>query len=270
MRTQETQRGTVERRRLESSLAQAIEAQQQVLYYQPIVALATGRIAAFEALVRWRHPERGLLGPAELIPICESTGLILPLGRWILRRAFRQAFAWQRRFPEHGGLQVSVNLSEKQLIAPDFLADLDGLARETGVQPATMAFELREALLVDAPESMALLWQLRRRGFRIQIDGFGTGYTSLQELYRSPVEALKIDRSFVARIKPGGEDAEVVRAASGLGEGLGLSVVAEGIETKSQLDWARRLGPTHAQGYLFSRPLPSEEAAALIAEDPRW
>ena len=267
---EEMQRGTAERLRLESRLSRAIEAEQQVLYYQPIIELSAGRIVGFEALVRWRHPERGLLGPAELVPACEATGLILPLGRWILEQAFAQIVVWARRFADRDGLVLSVNLSEEQLADDGFFADLDARVAATGVRPAAIAFEVREGLLVDAPESLPRLWQLRRRGFRVHLDDFGTGYTSLRELYRSPVDALKIDRSFVTRMKPGGEDTEVVRAASALGAGLGLRVVAQGIETKSQLEWSRRLGPTHAQGFLFSQPLPSEEAAALLAEDPMW
>ena len=184
--------------------------------------------------------------------------------------ACQQTVEWLKRFPDHRGIQVSVNISEKQLVSPELLPELDRIVEETGVKPASVGLELKVSLLVDAPESMAVLWQLRKRGFRLQIDNFGTGYTSLRELYRSPVETLKIDRSFIARMKPGGEDAEVVRAIAALGDGLGLAVVAEGVETSDQLAQVRELGLPLAQGYLFSRPLPSGEATALIAEDPKW
>ncbi|MCP3964521.1 MAG: EAL domain-containing protein [bacterium] len=264
------QRSAVERQRLESDLARAIERQEQVLHFQPIVSLADGGIVAFEALVRWRHPDRGLLGPAELISAAESTGLIAPLGRWILEQACRQIVDWRGRFPQCRDLRINVNLSEHQLLAPDFLQDIDKVFSGTDARPDATAFEIKESLLVDAPESIAALWQLRKRGCRLQLDNFGTGHTSLGELYRSPIETLKIDRSFISRMKPGGEDVELVRAASLLGTSLGLTVLAEGVETEAQLKQIRELGITHAQGYFFSRPLPSEAATALLTEDPRW
>ncbi len=267
---EEMQRSDAERKRLEVDLARAIENEQQVLHYQPIISLETGHIIAFEALVRWRHSTRGLLGPDELIPASETTGLILPLGRWILEHSLRQIVEWRRRFPQVAGLRVSINISGKQLTAPDFLSDLQTITEKTGAPPNAVAFELKESLLVDAPESMAVLWQLRRRGFRILIDSFGSGYTSLQELYRSPIDTLKIDRSFVARMKTGGRDIEVVSAAFALGDRLGLEVIAEGVETPAQLEQLRQLGLTQAQGFLFSQPLPSEEASALIERAPKW
>ncbi len=266
----EMQRSAVDRLRLESDIARAIDEERQVLHYQPIISLATGRVAGFEALVRWRHPERGLLGPVEMIPICEATGLIHPLGRWVLRTACRQVDEWQRQFPQHDGLQVSVNISVKQLLSPDFAEEIGSIAAETGVKPASVAIEIPESLLVDYSESLAILWQLRKLGFRVVIDNFGTGHSSLRELYRSPVDTLKIDRSFIARMKPGGEDVEVVRAAGAMGTALGLAAVAEGVETAGQLEQVRKLGLTHAQGFFLSRPLPAEEITDLIAEDRRW
>ncbi|MEM7582701.1 MAG: EAL domain-containing protein [Acidobacteriota bacterium] len=267
---EEMQRGDAERKRLEAELAVAIDNEQQVLHYQPIVSLESGRIIAFEALVRWRHPERGLLGPDELIPASETTGLIVPLGRWILAQAFQQVAAWRQQFPEHAALRISINISAKQLASPDFLTDLEATARESAAHPSAIAFELKESLLVDAPESMAILWQLRRQGYKILIDSFGRGYTSLQELYRSPIDTLKIDRTFVARMKPGGRDIEVVSAVSALGERLGLEVVAEGVETVEQLEQLRKLGLTQAQGFFFSEPLPSDRATDLLAQAPSW
>lgn len=266
----EMQKSALDRLRLESELARAIDETQQQLYYQPIISLATGRIAGFEALVRWRHPERGFLGPAEMIPVCEDTGLIHPLGRWIVRRACRQTVEWQKLFPQHDGIQVTVNATIKQILAPDFPQELADAAAEARIKPASVGLEIPESLLADHPESAQILWLLRKQGFRIQIDDFGTGHSSLRELYRSPVDTLKIDRSFVARMKPGGEDLEVVRAAAALGTGLGLAVVAEGVETERQLQQVRELGLTHAQGFLFAKPLPAEEVVHLIAEDPRW
>ncbi len=266
----EMQKSALDRLRLESDIARAIDEERQLLHYQPIVNLASGQIAGFEVLVRWRHPQRGLLGPDELIPVCEDTGLIHLLGRWVLRMACRQVDEWQRQFPQHDGMQIAVNVSIKQILAPNFTDEIGTIAREAGVKPASVAIEVPESLLVDYPESPALLWQLRKQGFRIQIDNFGTGHTSLRKLYRSPVETLKIDRSFIARMKPGGEDVEVVRAAGALGTALGQAVVAEGVETAEQLEQVRKLGLTHAQGFFLSRPLPAEEITDLIAEDRRW
>lgn len=255
---------------LEPDLGRAIEAEQQILHFQPIVALESGRIAAFEALVRWRHPERGLLGPEELIRACEASGWILPLGRWILQEACRQVVRWQRRFPQQDRLRVSVNISGRQLASPGFVTDLVDAARTAGARPSAIALEVKESLLVDAPQSMAVLWQLRREGFGIHIDAFGTGYTSLGELSRSPIETLKIDRSFIARMKPSGDDTEVVRAAAALGSSFAMEVVAEGVETARQLAQVRQLGVSQAQGYLFSRALPGVEATELLARDPQW
>ncbi len=254
---------------LASELDRAIAAEQQVLYYQPIVSLTTGQVVAWEALVRWRHSERGLIGPNELIPACEATGLILPLGRWILRQACLQAVAWRTASPR-GPSRINVNVSGRQLEAPGFVQDLGNIAKEVGADPSAIALEVKESLLVDAPESMATLWQLRRHGFRVQIDGFGAGYTSLRELYRSPIEALKIDRAFVARMKPGGEDTEVVGAVAGIGTNLGMAVVAEGVETADQLAQVRDLDFDQAQGYYFSPALTAEDATALLTAGRRW
>ncbi len=266
----EMQKGALDRLRLESDLARAIDEERQQLHYQPIYSLASGRIAGFEALVRWRHPERGFLGPSEMIPICEDTGLIHPLGRWIMRQTCAQVVAWQKLFPQHDGILISVNTSVKQVLAPDFVQESTNIAAEARVKPASIALEIPESLLADHPEAAQILWQLRKQGFRVQIDDFGTGHSSLRELYRSPIDTLKVDRGFIARMKPGGEDVEVVRAAAALGNGLGLSVVAEGVETQRQLEQVRELGLTHAQGFLFAKPQPAEEALNLIAEDRRW
>lgn len=265
----EMQQEAAEPRLLESDLARALENEQAELHFQPIIGLATGRIVAAEALVRWRHPELGLLGPQELLPACESAGTLADLGRWILGQACRQAASWRRQFPRRR-LRVSVNLSPEQLLASDFTADVDRLLEAAKVRANALVFEIHESVLVDSPEAMSVLWQLRQRGSRIHVDDFGTGYTALQELYRSPIDTLKVDRSFVARMKPGGEDLEIIRATGALGQSLGLDVVAEGVETEKHLEQVRELGLTHAQGFFFSRALPGEELTALITDDPRW
>ncbi len=258
-----------ERLRLRGEVTAALEQQQLALYYQPLVALASGRIVGFEALVRWHHPERGLRLPAELIPACRETGLVAVVGRWVLAEACRQLVAWQARFPASDALQTSVNLAFEELADPFFLEELDRIVAETGVQPTALSLELTEEVTA-AEDAEEVLWELDRRGFRLAIDDFGTGLTSLDALHRLPIASVKIDRSFVELMRPGGTEAEVVRAAAALGASLGLGVVAEGVESREQLERLRALGVAFAQGYLFSPPLPAAEAELLIAEDRRW
>ncbi len=259
----------VERLRLQRELTTALAEDQLVLYYQPLIALSTGSIVGFEALVRWLHPQRGLRLPAELIPACRETGLVAIVGRWVLAEACRQLVAWQRRFPGSDAVQASVNLSLDEVTDPFFLEELDRIVGETGVKPATLSLEFAEE--VTAIDGAAhLMWEIDRRGFRLAIDDFGTGRTSLDALHRLPISSIKVDRSFVELMHPGGSEAEVVRAAAALGASLGLGVVAEGVESAEQLERLRALGVGFAQGYLFSPPLPAAEAEVLIAEDRRW
>ncbi len=259
----------VERLRLQRELTAALEQDQLAVYYQPLISLATGRIVGFEGLVRWLHPERGLRLPAELIPACRETGLVAIVGRWVFAETCRQLVDWQRRFPAADAVQASVNLSLDEVTDPFFLEELDRIVGETGVQPAALSLEIAEEVTA-IDDAADLLWELDRRGFRLAIDDFGTGRTSLDSLHRLPISSVKIDRSFIELMHPGEAEAEVVRAATALGSSLGLAVVAEGVESREQLERLRALGVGFAQGYLFSPPLPATEAELLISENRRW
>ncbi len=268
----EMHRGAVERLKLETELRHAIERKQLRVHYLPVVSLTSGRMVGFEALVRWQHPERGLVRSGELVPVCEETGLIVPLGRWMLAQACRQLVAWQKRFPEHDCLLVSLNLSVQEISAPDFVSRIDQILKKTGAPASALGFEVTESLMSGeaAGEVAETLWQLQKRGFRLYIDDFGTGYSSLSALHRYPIDSLKIDSSFVGDLEPGGESLEIVRAVAALGESLGLTVIAEGVEDREHLEQLRKLGVGYAQGYYFSQPLPGAEVEKLIEDNPTW
>jgi diguanylate cyclase (GGDEF)-like protein/PAS domain S-box-containing protein len=261
---------------LENDLRRAIKRQELQLYYQPIVSLSYGTIVGFEALVRWQHPQRGFVSPAEFIPLAEETGLILPLGAWVLREACQQLRQWQ--LGGHGAdgqaqpaLTVSVNLSGKQFLQPDLVEQIDQILWETGLDAACLKLEITETVLVDNTESAAqMLSQLRDRNIQLCLDDFGTGYSSLSYLHRFPINTLKIDRTFVNRIGVEGENTEIVRTCLMLAHSLGMDAVAEGVETKEQLAQLRALGCEYGQGYFFSKPLPAAAALALLASPPQW
>lgn len=267
----EMQKNETQRRELEEDLAQAIREGELELHYQPVVSLDSRRLLGFEALIRWRHPEHGLLRPKKLIPLCEATGLIIPLGRWVLRQACLQIADWQQRFPENDGTSISINLSPQELIHAEFLDHLDQVLSETGIHPGLIGLEIREQQLVGISTAFAdLLWQLHRRGVRLIVDHFGVGDSSLRSLQRFPFEALKVDALLVEDMPEGSDTHEIVRAAIALGESLGLQVIAEGVESKEQRQRLEKLMLPCAQGFLFSAPLVSEEATELIAEPPPW
>jgi diguanylate cyclase (GGDEF)-like protein len=243
------------------------------VHYQPIVSLATGRINGFEALVRWQHPARGLLSPIEFIPIAEETGLIVPLGYWILRSACRQMRVWQERFPTSFPLTISVNLSSKQFLQPDLIQQIDQILRETGLAACSLKLEITESAIMENAETAAvMLLQLRTLGIELYIDDFGTGYSSLSYLQSFPVNALKIDRSFISQMGTDGENSEIVQAIVTLAHKLGIDVVAEGVETAEQLVQLRVLCCTQGQGqgYFFSKPLDSKATEALLTKTPQW
>ncbi|HEX7242875.1 MAG TPA: EAL domain-containing protein, partial [Longimicrobiaceae bacterium] len=253
---------------LEADLRRALERDELRVHYQPIVSLESGRLTGFEALVRWEHPERGLLAPYAFIPVAEETGLIVPIGALVLRQACLQLRAWREALPGAGRLTLSVNLSVRQFAHPTLLQDVDEVLRETGTDPATLQLELTESLLMrDAESTVALLAQIRARGIRLAIDDFGTGYSSLSYLQRFPIGTLKIDRSFVQGITPGSNESELVQTMLALARNFSMNVVAEGVETEEQLTELRRLGCGHAQGFLFARALEAGAARALIEED---
>ncbi|MDF0555763.1 EAL domain-containing protein [Kamptonema sp. UHCC 0994] len=248
---------------------------QFLIHYQPIVSLSTGKITGFEALIRLQHPERGLISPAEFIPVAEETGLIIPIGQWVLRESCRQIRQWQHQFPHHQPLTISVNLSVKQFSQPNLIAQIDQILRETDLDGRDLKLEITESVLMENSKSVtALLRELRARNIHLCIDDFGTGYSSLSYLHRFPTNTLKIDRSFVSRmgiesnISKGNIDpTEIVRSIVTLAHNLGMDVVAEGVEKASQLALLRALKCDYGQGYFFSRPVDGSAAAALITKD---
>jgi len=250
---------------LEMELRQALAGGQFRVRYQPIVSLETGALAGFEALARWQHPQRGLLMPAEFIPAAEESGLILELDHWMLREACRQARQWglaTRELP----FGLSVNLAAKGLSQRDLVDRVALALRETGVEARRMGLEVTEgALLEDAEPTRATLTALRALDLAVSIDDFGTGRSSLSHLHDLPVDTLKIDRSFVAELARRRESAEIVRTIVRLGRGLGLGVIAEGVETEEQRDALRDMGCDHAQGYLYAPPVPPEAAQRMLA-----
>lgn len=261
----------VKRLQLETDLRRAIEQQEFYLHYQPIVSLKTGRIAGFEALVRWQHPQHGFVSPAEFIPVAEETGLIIPLGKWIFQEACRQLSIWQEKFPTDPPLTLSVNLSGQQFSQPDLVEYIEQTLKNTGLDGRSLKLEITETVAMNDIEStIALLLRLKSLNLRLSIDDFGTGYSSLSYLHRFPVDTLKVDRSFVSRMEDTGEDAAIVQTIVMLGHNLGMDVVAEGVETAAQRAKLEMLNCEYGQGYLFSKPLDSKAAAALLSAQPQW
>jgi diguanylate cyclase (GGDEF)-like protein/PAS domain S-box-containing protein len=268
---------------MKAELLRALEQDEFTVYYQPTVELETGRLAGVEALVRWQHPERGLVPPMEFIPLAEQTGLIVPLGRRVLRESCRQMRAWHDRYPAHPPMTVSVNLSARELDEPGLVDSVRSALDDSGLAAEHLVLEITETLLlVDLPRTVRTLTQLRALGVRLAVDDFGTGYSSLAYLENLPVDILKIDKSFVDRIgepTPGLPDpadrpeSVMVSAISQLGHALRLQLVAEGIEQPAQVSALRGLACEYGQGYYFARPLTSDALAGLLerqATEPGW
>jgi diguanylate cyclase (GGDEF)-like protein len=254
------------RLRLENDLRKALERNEMRLHYQPIVSLESGRIVAFESLVRWEHPRRGLLAPAEFIPLAEETGLIVPLGRWILACACRQAGDWQSEFPRRPPLIISSNLCAGHLAEPDLLDGLSRALEVAGLEPESLKLEITESMIIEDPEgTAATLARIRAKGISLAIDDFGTGYSSLTYLHEFPIDTLKIDRSFIGRIDSEQRGLEIVRTIMNLAHNLRMDVIAEGVETKLQASLLRELGCEYAQGFLFSKPVEAATAASLLS-----
>jgi diguanylate cyclase (GGDEF)-like protein/PAS domain S-box-containing protein len=249
---------------LEHDLRRAIDRREFRVHYQPIVRVEDRRIAGFEALVRWQHPERGLVPPSEFIPLAEETGLVVPLGRAVLEEACRQGADWWRAGGD--GLTVSVNLSVKQFTQPDLVEQVDAVLRESGLPSRLLKLEVTESMVMENTDAaIALLRRLKALGVHIAIDDFGTGYSSLSYLLRLPADSLKIDRSFVSGSGDPGRNANIVRTVVGLAYSLGLDVVAEGVETEEQRALLADLGCPLAQGFLFSPAVDGEAATTLLA-----
>jgi EAL domain-containing protein (putative c-di-GMP-specific phosphodiesterase class I) len=255
----------MERLGLERDMRGAVERGELFLQYQPIVSMSDGSLRGFEALVRWQHPEHGVIPPAKFIPIAEETGMILPIGKWILGEACRQMSRWQKLSSPEGPLPVSVNLSGKQFLQSDLLEQVQEVLRETGLDPRGLKLEITETVVMENIETAAhTLEQLRALGVELSIDDFGTGYSSLSYLQRFPVSTLKIDRSFISRMTESEGSAEIVRTIMKLAQNLGMDVVAEGVETEGQRAQLRGFECEFGQGYFFSRPMDVDAAEALL------
>ena len=249
---------------LDHGLRRALERKEFRLHYQPIVSLETAELIGFEALLRWEHPERGLVPPAEFIPLAEETRLIIPIGRWVLEEACRQARAWEAQFG--ADLPVSVNLSGRQLSQPDLVDQITQILQEFSLEGRSLKLEITESVIMENIELViSMLQQLKALGIQSHMDDFGTGYSSLSYLHHLPIDVLKIDRSFVSGTHSGVEKPEVVRTIMTIARDLDIDAIAEGIETAEQLAQLRALGCKYGQGYLFSKPLDSEAAGRLIA-----
>jgi EAL domain-containing protein (putative c-di-GMP-specific phosphodiesterase class I) len=254
----------VKRQSIEESLRQALERREFTVYYQPTVDLKTGIITGAEALVRWRHPNRGLVPPGEFIPVAEDSGLIVPMGQWVLREACRQARAWGK-----AGLSlqsIAVNVSAIEFRGDSFLENVFTVLTQTGLDPTCLELELTETVLMKRADSIAsILKTFRASGVRIAIDDFGTGYSSLSYLRKFPIDALKIDQSFMRQISAAPNETVIVSAIISLGRSLNLRVIGEGVETAEELAFLQAHQCDAAQGFFFSKPVPASQFAKLLA-----
>ncbi len=260
------------RLQLETDLRRAIDREEFRNFYQPIVSLASGEIVGFEALVRWKHPTRGLVGPSEFISVAEETGLIRDLGWWNLREACRQMSEWREQFDSYSQLTMSVNLSAKQFVQRNLVDEIRLLLEEFQLPAAALKLEITESTVMGDPAAaVKMLEEIKALGISLAIDDFGTGYSSLSYLHRFPLDTLKIDRSFISGMDyEGSEGMEIARTIFPMANNLRLDVIAEGVETAEQLMSLRKLRCKYGQGYFFSKPLSAPDAAALLAEHPVW
>jgi len=257
----------MEQLQLETDLRHVVDRGELRLFYQPIVHLRSGKLRGFEALVRWQHPERGLLSPGEFLGVAHATGLMAPIGWWVLAEACRQMQSWRQRQPELAEATISVNLDGKQLSTYELVEQVERVLDETGLESGALQLEITESMIIENPRvATAILDRLKQREIGVHIDDFGTGYSSLSQLPRFPIDALKIDRSFVAGMSVDDDNLEIVRTIVALARNLGLGVMAEGVETEEQLAQLRVLGCELAQGYLLGRPMPPEVIDDKLAQ----
>ncbi len=263
-------KSVIARLQLETDLRDALAREEFRNFYQPIVSLESGRITGFEALLRWQHPTRGLLQPADFISVAEETGMIRELGWWNLRKACQQISTWN--VSRNGNpLTMSVNLSVKQFLQPNLVGEVEELLRETGLPPNILKLEITEStVMADPSAAIEMLMQIKSLGVQLSIDDFGTGYSSLSYLHRFPLDTVKIDGSFTKEISQGGDSTEIVRTILPMANSLRLNVIAEGVETAEQLAILRKLRCEYAQGYYFSKPVTADEAGALLEKHPKW
>jgi EAL domain-containing protein (putative c-di-GMP-specific phosphodiesterase class I) len=257
----------IRRIEVESQMRTGIEQSQFVLYYQPTIDLRTGRLTGVEALMRWRHPDRGIVAPMEFIPLAEESGLIVPLGQWAIQEACRQVRVWQKEIPADEPIALNVNLSGRQLRHPNIVRDIADALDDSGLLPSRLILEITESvLMVDTAATLSRLFQLKSLGVRLAVDDFGTGYSSFAYLRRFPVDILKIDKSFVDGVATEPTSSALVDAMIRIGKTLRLETVAEGVERVEQAESLRNLECDIGQGYLFSRPLPSDAITTFLRD----
>ena len=260
----------VERLRLRADLQQAVDNSQFVLHYQPVVTLDSGQITGVEALIRWEHPERGLIGPADFIPFAEENGLIMPIGHWVIKEACRTATRWSAESAEDRPLTIAVNISGVRFRHPGFVEELTEVLDETGLDPSRLVLEITEGILVqDADQVAGRLAELKKLGVSVAIDDFGTGYSSLSYLRKFPIDILKVDKTFIDSVAMGPEESALARAIIKLGHTLGLTVIAEGVEEGLQASALQALGCEYGQGFLFAKPLDLNALEALLANEQK-
>jgi len=257
-----------ERLALETSLRRGLERNEFLLHYQAKLNLSTGRITDVEALVRWQHPDMGMVPPAQFIPLAEETGLIVPLGKWVLNTACAQGVAWQKQGlpPVH----IAVNLSARQFADDELVADVANALKSTGLAPQLLELELTESMVIQNSERASrVLAEIKAMGVRLAIDDFGVGYSSLTHLKRFPIDTLKVDRSFIRDVPGDAEDKAITEAIIAMGKSLNLTVVAEGVETQEQQTFLKEHACDEMQGFFFSKPIPGEAFAELLRQRTR-
>ncbi len=259
------------RLQLETDLRRAVENSEFRLMYQPVVSLRTGRITGFEALVRWDHPHQGLIQPADFIPVAEETGLIIPIGRWVLYEACRQVKEWHASHPREEPLTIGVNLSARQFSQPGLVEQIREALDATGTPPSALRLEITEGAIIDKGRyALSILSQLREIGVQVYLDDFGTGYSSLSYLHGVPVDGIKVDRAFISDMDTNDANLRLVRTLLTLAEIVGIRAEAEGITSAEQLKELRSLNCEQGQGYLFSAPIPGDAVQPLLSADPVW